>query len=106
MVGEYEDCVGPTVGRELADEEARDGMQEVHERMRFLVKVVKRAEKSGVCVGVCDEGRRKCDEIGEHLFQYRFSIVGWAWSIFVSISSVSWVIGVGCVEDEGRMVVG
>ena len=52
----------------------------------------------GVC---CDEGRRICDEFGEHRLQYCFSIVGCAWSSFISILSVSWVVRVGCGQGEG-----
>ncbi len=87
----------------MADEDTRDGMQEVHERVRFLVKVVKREEKSVVSVVVCDERRRKCDEIVEQLFQYCFSIVVYWWCSFISILSVSWIICGGCVGDVWRV---
>ena len=41
-------------------------------------------------------------DFGEHWVQYRFSILGWGGSSFISILSVSWSILVEVLEDIGR----
>ena len=45
---------------------------------------------------------REEGDLGEHWVQYRFSILGWGGSSFISILSVSWSILVEVLEDIGR----
>ncbi len=41
---------------------------------------------------------------GEHRVQYCFSMLGCAWSSFISILSVSWYIGGVCGRDVSRIM--